>query len=167
MSKNIVFKIVIAVYIGFAVFRLTDPSLKWFKTQNSVTVVSSSPSNIKITKLNLDLAISPSVVKGNDWELFDDRVAWLSTSSLPGKGNTILYAHDRVGLFGNLNKLKIGDEIDVYADKWITYKVTEIHAVFPTDINSILSNKNRLTLYTCEGSFDQKRLVVYADLDDL
>lgn len=165
LQRNLVFKIVIAIYIGLAVFRLTDPALKWFNTNHPIVNLPANtipPTDIKIPKLGLDLAVSPSIVQGNDWELFDDRVAWLSTSAPAGAGNTILYAHDRVGLFGTLYKLKPGDEIDVYDNKWIIYKVTELHAVMPTDINSILSNENRLTLYTCEGSFDQKRLVVYA-----
>ena len=36
----------------------------------------------------------------------------------------------------------------------------------PEDVEAILSEDNQLTLYTCEGSFDQKRLVVYADPKD-
>lgn len=163
MSK--IFKIILAVYIGLAIFRLTDPNLRWTKEIPSTVETSvNKPTNIKIPKLNLDLAVSPSVVKGNDWQLFDDRVAWLSTSSLPGEGNVILYAHDRIGLFGELYKLKKGDEISIFSkDTWKTYKVTEVHEVTPTDINSILSDRIRLTLYTCSGAFDQKRLVVYAE----
>ncbi len=167
LLKNILFRIVVAIYVGLAVFRLTDPTLKWFKTfQTSVKqipVAIDIPSNIKIPKLNLDLAISPSVVEGNNWEVFDDRVAWLSSSAHPGKGNMILYAHDRKGLFSDLYKLRRGDDINIYEDSWMSYKVTEIRRVKPNDVNSILSDRNRLTLYTCEGSFDQKRLVVYAE----
>src|SRR5688572_23340462 len=109
MTKAAIFKIITIIYIGLAIFRLTDPNLMWTK-ENPSTVSTSikEPTNIKIPKLNLDLAVSASVVKGNDWQLFDDRVAWLSTSSLPGEGNAILYAHDRVGLFGDLYKLKKG-----------------------------------------------------------
>jgi LPXTG-site transpeptidase (sortase) family protein len=162
MSKLI--KITIAVFIGLAIFIFTDPSFKSFQNNQTLPQINTtSPTDIKIPSINLDIAISPSIVKGNNWQLFDDRVAWLSTSALPGKGNTILYAHDRVGLFANLYKLKVGDEIMIYYNKWLTYKVTELHAVTPTDISSILSNKNRLTLYTCVGTFDQKRLVVYAE----
>jgi len=166
LSKNLIFKILIASYIGLAVFRLTDPTLKWSRPKSTPTPIVNiilTPTNIKISKLNLDLAVSPSVVKDNNWELFDDRVAWLSTSNLPGKGNTILYAHDRPGLFGDLYKLKKGDQVEIYNNKWFTYKVIEVRKVNPTDVNSILSDKNRLTLFTCNGSFDQKRLVVYAE----
>ncbi|HWA52072.1 MAG TPA: sortase [Patescibacteria group bacterium] len=164
LSKNILFKLIIAVYIGAAVFALTNPSLQWTKPQpTTISTISNSPTDIKISKINLDLAISPAILKGNEWQLFDDRVAWLSSSALPGKGNTIMYAHDRVGLFANLKNLKPGDEIDIYTNKWIIYKVTQVHAVLPTDVNAVLGTQNRLTLYTCDGSFDQKRLVVYAE----
>ena len=169
-TRNLVFKFLIASYIGVAIFRLTDPTLKWSKTvptptsQSNGSAYSTSPNEIKIGKINLDLKISPSVVKDNDWEVFDDRVAWLSTSALPGKGNVILYAHDRRGLFGDLYKLKSGDEIEVYeGGQKFSYKVTEVHKVLPTDVNSILTDKKRLTMYTCSGTFDQKRLVVYAE----
>ena len=167
MAKDTVFKIILAVYVGLAVFRLTDPGLKWTKTKPRPGVVLPAsiipPSEIKIEKINLDLAISPSVVKDNEWEVFDDRAAWLATSSLPGKGNTIIYAHDRQGLFGSLDRLRKGDEIKIYVDKWLTYKVSEVKRVKPSDVEAILSDKNRLTLYTCDGAFDQKRLVVYAE----
>jgi len=91
---NTVFKFVFALYIGAAIFRLTDPTLKWVKpvSPQNVTQVaptSKSPTQIKIGKINLDLKVSPSVVVGNDWEVFDDRVAWLSTSALPTEGNSI------------------------------------------------------------------------------
>ena len=166
LSKSLVFKIILAIYLGLAVFRLTDPSLKWFlpKSTPMPAPVLYAPSEIKISKINLDLQVSASVVKDNDWQLFDDRVAWLSTSAKPGNGNTILYAHDRKGLFGDLYKLKVGDEIGLRVnDKWVYYKVTDSHKVLPTDVASILSDQNRLTLFTCNGSFDQKRLVVYAE----
>lgn len=163
VKPKLVISLIIAIYIGFAIFKITDPSLRWFLPKASpFPVIASSPTDIKIPKLNLDLAVSPSIIENNSWQLFDDRVAWLSTSSIPGKGNTILYAHDRTGLFGDLYKLKTGDEIDIYNGGWNTYMVTEIHAVTPTDVNSVFGNENRLTLYTCEGTFDAKRLVVYA-----
>jgi LPXTG-site transpeptidase (sortase) family protein len=159
---RVVFRFLIAIYIGLAVFRLTDPNLRWFRPSN-IPSLANAPTDIKIPKLNLDLAVSPSVIKGNEWQLFDDRVAWLSTSAIPTKGNTILYAHDRYGLFGDLYKLKVGDEVFVYAENWITYHITRIHSVIPSDVNSVFGNVNRLTLYTCEGTFDTKRLVVYAE----
>jgi LPXTG-site transpeptidase (sortase) family protein len=62
-----------------------------------------------------------------------------------------------------LYKLKVGDLVEVQqGGEWKSYTVTESRAVKPTDIDAILSPNNQLTLFTCEGSFDQKRRVVYA-----
>lgn len=123
------------------------------------------PTNLIISKLNLNLAISPSKVDGNNWEVFDDRVAWLASSALPGSGNTILYTHERPGLFLNLYRLKIGDEIKIYHNSWLTYKITKIKVVNSSDTASILSDKNQLVLFTCSGLKDQKRLIIYASLN--
>jgi LPXTG-site transpeptidase (sortase) family protein len=163
--KNTIFRLIFAIYIGLAIFRLSDPQIEWMKNKESKTIINNqAPTNIKIPKLNLDLAISPSRIKDNNWEVFNDRVAWLSTSSIPGRGNSILYAHNTQGLFANLYKLKTGDEIDIFVDdKWIAFYVTQTKRINPTDIASITSDKNRLTIYTCDGAFDKKRLVVYAE----
>jgi len=161
---KLIIKILIAIYIGLAIFKLTDPSLHWVKPAPTVIPsVAHAPTEIKIPKISLDIAISPSVLKGNDWQVYDDRVAWLSTSSLLGQGNTILYAHERPGLFLDLYKLKTGDEVDIFDGKWHIYQVKESHIVNPGDINAVFSDKNHITMYTCQGSFDQKRLVVYAE----
>lgn len=121
------------------------------------------PTRIRIPKLEANLTIKSATVSGNTWDMFDDAIAWLSTSSVPGQGNVILYGHNRKHLFGNLYTLKTGDLIEVEQNgAWLQYTVTESKAVSPKDVVSILSDQNRLTLYTCEGSFDQKRRVLYA-----
>jgi LPXTG-site transpeptidase (sortase) family protein len=121
------------------------------------------PSAINIPSISKNLPIKPATVRGNDWDLFDDAVAWLSTSATPKNGNVILYAHDWKSLWADLYKLKKGDPILVLAgDEWILYSVVESRAVDLHDVQSILTDKDRLTLYTCEGNFDQKRRLVYA-----
>lgn len=121
------------------------------------------PTAINIPKINRNLPIKPAEVHDNTWDLFSDAVAWLSTSAAPGDGNVILYAHDWVPLWADLVLLKPGDDIEVeQGNVWKKYKVTTSKAVDQHDVTSILSNSQRLTMYTCEGSFDQKRRVVYA-----
>lgn len=167
--KDIVFLVVVSLYIATAAFKLSDPVL-WEKkiSQKPDTLqiipVKYPPTAVKIPVLNKELIVSAALVKGNTWDVFDDKIAWLATSAVPGEGNVILYGHARQALFGDLYKLKPGDLVQVKkGDLWYSYKVTEVHRVTPDDVNSILSEKNRLTLYTCDGSFDEKRLVVYAD----
>lgn len=122
-----------------------------------------APTAINIPSIGKNLPIKPATVRGNDWDLFDDAVAWLSTSAVPKQGNVILYAHDWKSLWADLYKLKAGDPILVLqGDDWIPYSVTESRAISLHDVQSILTDKDRLTLYTCEGDFDQKRRLVYA-----
>lgn len=121
------------------------------------------PTNLSIPKLSLDLPISAAVIKNGQWQVYDDKVAWLATSSVPRKGNVILYAHNTQKLFGNLKDLKIGDTITVQQNGIESnYSVTKIQTIKANDVEAIVSENNQLTLYTCEGIFDQKRLVVYA-----
>lgn len=123
-----------------------------------------SPSSISIPTLGLELPVAAGVVKENQWTLFEDKASWLSTSEEPGFGNIIIYAHNRPNLFGNLDDILVGDEIVLaHQGKPHFYKVNEVRKVTPDDIGAVLSSKNRLTLYTCDGAFDQKRLVVIAE----
>ena len=122
------------------------------------------PTAINIPEIGKNLLVKPAYVHGNTWDMFDDAVAWLSTSATPGEGNVILYAHDRTNLWRDLYLLKNGDIVQVkQAGIWRNYTVTGSKAISPNDVAAIASTNNQLTMYTCEGSFDQKRRVVYAD----
>ena len=123
-----------------------------------------TPTSIYFPTLNLNLAISEAIIVDSEWSLYEDKVSWLSTSEEPGEGNVIIYAHNRPGLFGDLDKLALGDEIIIdHNNGRFKYGVTDSHKVKPNEIEAVLSDENRLTLYTCDGAFDQKRLIVIAE----
>lgn len=124
----------------------------------------SPPTAIFIPALNLDLTVAPGIVKNNQWTLYDDKISWLATSEAPGSGkNVILYGHNRPLLFGPLDKINIGEEIIVKNnDDTFVYVVSEMRKVSPKEVDVIISPKNQLTLYTCDGSFDERRLIVIA-----
>ncbi|MDZ4209943.1 MAG: sortase, partial [Candidatus Curtissbacteria bacterium] len=124
---------------------------------------SSQPTYITIPSVSINLPVSPGQIVDNQWTLYDTRVSWLSTSQTPGKGNVILYGHNRVNILANLEKVTIGSEISVKTkEKKYTYIISEKRKVTPEDIDAILSPKDQLTIYTCNGNFDEKRLVVIA-----
>ncbi len=181
--KRISFLVLFSLIVGTAVFLFTSPGGKnkdaprieqaaLSKEDEPIITIPSPttklpPTAIRIDKLDKSLPISAALVHDNEWDIFDNQVSWLSTSAIPGEGNVILYAHDRPEMFGDLNELEIGDIVEVLqSDEWRQYVVREIRSVTPSDVTAILSENNQLTLYTCEGSFDQKRLVVYADPKD-
>ena len=122
-----------------------------------------SPSKISIPALNIDLPVASGAISADTWTLYEDKASWLSTSETPGDGNVIIYAHNRKGLFGSLANITPGDKVLVdHEGNTFNYEVTEKRKVVPSDVDAILSENDQLTLYTCDGSFDQKRLIVKA-----
>lgn len=168
--------ILLSLLVGavvFAVFALprlrvfNDPATVTGPIGENVTATPTTklpPTRVRIPKLNKDLPIQAALVHDNQWDMFDKAIAWLSTSAVPGEGNVILYGHNWKSLIGDLYKLNAGDVIEVeQGGQWKRYSVTESRAVQAKDVSSILSDQDQLTIFTCEGSFDQKRRVVYAN----
>lgn len=123
------------------------------------------PKQIIIPKLKIDLKIKESKVISGYWEVFDNGAGWGEGSSPPGyPGNQVIFAHAKEGLFGNLDNIKTDDQIYVFnQNNWYVYKVTEVKEVYPGQTEVIEQTEDeRLTLYTCSGFRDQKRLVVVA-----
>ncbi len=127
-----------------------------------------APIGIKINSINLSLGITPAQINNNRWEASTTGISHLKSSVVPGqKGNAVLYGHNWPNLLGNLKDVKVGDTINVtnsdQSEK--TFVIEYITEVTPLEI-SILeeSEDTRITLYTCSGFLDTKRLVVVAKL---
>ncbi|HEY0493130.1 MAG TPA: sortase [Candidatus Dormibacteraeota bacterium] len=89
-------------------------------------------------------------------------------SSPIGSGNAVLYGHDDIegSVFGRLQELKSGDEIDVTPTgaSPVVYHVTGRTIVQPNAVQILNpTNDVRLTLFTCWPTWvDSQRLVVTA-----
>lgn len=124
-----------------------------------------SPVKIIIPKVNIDLTVTESKIVDGYWELSENTASHGEGSANPGeKGNIVVFAHAREGLFYNLKDVKKDDVIYIFTkDKWITYKVKDITAVLPNQTQIIKpTEKETLTLYTCTGFYDEKRLIIKA-----
>jgi sortase A len=84
-------------------------------------------------------------------------------------GNTVIFAHARDGLFGPLRNIVKGESVYIMMkDRWMSYKVTKTQLVNPDQTEVIAPTKDEtLTLYTCSGFLDSKRLIVTAVPDHL
>lgn len=123
------------------------------------------PVRILIPKADIDLKVVDAPIVDGYWELSDNTASYGLGSGRPGtKSNTVIFAHAREGLFYNLKDVKLDDIIYVFTkDKWYRYKVNKIDAVYPNQTEVIKPTKNEvLTLYTCTGFYDEKRLIVTA-----
>jgi sortase A len=124
-----------------------------------------NPVRILIPKAGIDIKVVDSPIIDGYWQLSDNTASYGLGSGHPGaKGNTVIFAHAREGLFYNLKDVKIGDIIYIFTkDKWYRYQVGTITAVYPNQIEVLQnSTKEVLTLYTCTGFSDEKRLIVTA-----
>lgn len=127
--------------------------------------IQNDPVRILIPKVGIDLKVVNAQIVNGYWELSEDTASYGLGSGKPGaKGNTVIFAHARDGLFYNLKEIKQDDVIYVFTkNNWFRYKVNKITQVFPNQKEVIEPTKNEvLTLYTCTGFLDEKRLIVTA-----
>ena len=123
------------------------------------------PKRIIIPKLLIDLEVKRAKIVRGFWEVFLDSAGWGEGSGTAGEaGNQVIFAHAREGLFLPLKNIKNGERIYVLTeDKWYSYQVVEIKEVFPNQTEVIAATDDeRLTLYTCSGFSDSKRLIAIA-----
>lgn len=125
----------------------------------------SSPVRIVIPKRDIDLDVKFSKIVKGYWEISETNASHGEGSANPGEnGNIVIFAHARAGLFGNLKDISKDEYIYVFTkEKWFRYKVSEIKTVYPKQIQTVAPTDSEvLTLFTCSGFFDEKRLIVKA-----
>lgn len=123
------------------------------------------PDRVIIPSISVDVEVKSAKVINGRWEVFEDTGSFGLGSALPGeKGNSVMFAHAREGLFLPLRKISTGETIYILTqNKWHEYKVTEVREVSPRDTSVIGQTVDEtLTLYTCSGFADSKRLIVVA-----
>lgn len=127
---------------------------------------STYPVAITIDTAHINASIIPTTIKDGIWQIAHDKAAFLETSSTPAEGgNIIIYGHNLKNLFGNLYLAKVGDTIKVKTANNLIYEyqVKDIKTVDPSDIDEVTpTDYEVLTVYTCTGLFDSKRLVIKA-----
>ena len=126
------------------------------------------PEWISIKNRDITVEVTAGGYEDGKWILDGNYVLYLPTSDKLGQGgNTILYAHNREKLFGNLKNVSIGDTVllgDSHG-KIYAYKVYSREYIKPYEVEKINTDKrNTVTLFTCDGWFDEERLVVKAEI---
>ena len=135
-----------------------------------------------LEELNTKITITSIYVEGLVYEGVDSHTMnkgfWhFPPSNLPGqKGNIVVIGHRYAKLppskdtFFNLDKVKVGDKIEVIqSDNKFTYIVTETKVVEKNDISVLQDYSDyRITLITCSPLWTSKqRLVIVGKLDKL
>lgn len=168
----IILGFVILILSGFLVWRINDPARLQFSNVELKKLekpyLKPTPTTLVYRDLSLKLPIIPANKTGNFWETTSKGVSYLVTTPEPGEtGNSIMYGHNWGSILGNLNKAAPGQILEIYFSDGDRkeFKVKYVQEV-NQDNGSVLkeTTDKRITLYTCSGLFDQKRLVVIATL---
>lgn len=128
------------------------------------------PQRIIIPAVEINLPVEKARIVNETWEVLSDVASFGEGTSFPGEqGNTIIFSHAIYSLFGNLPNVPIESYVYLTTDSYtFTYKIVKTNSVTPDDLSILKSgNEKTLILYTCEGSFDEKRFVAKAVLVDI
>jgi LPXTG-site transpeptidase (sortase) family protein len=157
------------IFAGFLIWqRYYNPyRLDFFGAPaNSVSKITFLPVRIVIPDLKLDLPVVPTQLIAGHWPTTPEGVSFLTSSAMPGNsGNSIFYGHNWPRLLGNLYQIKTGQVIKVYMSNGseVDFQVGQINNVAPDDIRIMVGTYfKQLTIYTCTGFADSRRLVVLA-----
>ncbi len=125
----------------------------------------------------VDINVEGAIYQGESSLTMDKGFWHFPISKFPGeKGNVVIIGHRFLNLppatdtFYNLDKIKIGDHIDItHSEGEYTYIVVETKEVESNDMSIIEQGDDyKLTLVTCTPLWtSEKRLVVIAKLDKL
>src|SRR3990167_10367718 len=120
-----------------------------------------------IPELGIDLPVIPAYIKKDKWDTTTGGISWLIASPIPGElGNSILYGHNWNSLLGDLENAQTGYTVEILYKNSVKryFRISYIAIVNPNQIHVLnQTNDARLTIYTCTGFLDQKRLVVTAE----
>jgi sortase A len=125
----------------------------------------SEPIKILIPSVNIDLPVVESQIVNGYWTISDTKASHGEGSGYPGqKGNIVIFAHAKNDMFGPLKKIKTGANIYLLSNnRWYKYQVQSSELVSPTELSSVQETTDEtLTLFTCSGFLDAKRLIVKA-----
>jgi len=125
-----------------------------------------SPRILEIPSINIKLNVVSATFSNKKWSETENNLGYLETSALPGtNGNSIFYGHNRTSVLGRLNKIKVGDTVQITSgdgtsSKFVVYDFFEVTPDQTHILNT--SETPKITIYTCSGFFDTKRFVVLA-----
>lgn len=124
------------------------------------------PTSVEIPSQEILLPINLARVEDGEWKFDGEGAFYLTQSPIPGdKGNSIIFGHNFPTAFGKLANTKTGDIIKVSFNDGSTKEFEVEYKLNVTpDQTHILeqTDDTRISIYTCSGFLDLKRLVVVA-----
>lgn len=149
------------------VFRVPENTIRYIRQ--------GSPERIRAPRLGVDLPVALGAYNAelDEWTLSYDRAyhANLTVPTNDYHGTTLIYGHNRRGLFAELHQLQPNDIVEVYTDSGyiFKYRFHRHKLVSPRDTHVLRQNTSKptLVLQTCEGGWSEQRKLFYFQLEDV
>ena len=172
-SKDVLisFAILGLVLIALGVYIRYCNSILSFKhtseyPQKYERIAYAKPVKLTIPSVNIETIVEEKNIVEGIWEISRNTASYLSKSAVPGQGgNIVIYGQNKENVFEPLNEVDLDEEI------YLSDEEGEIHRYYIVDIQVVDSDDTEvvlptdyevLTVYTCTGLFDSKRLVIKA-----
>ena len=153
-------------YTGYTLSKQNSPAFDYNPPEVIRNVEFPYPTELEIPDLNIKLPIEQAEIIKGEWQVSEKNASHLAISGNPGENtNMVIYGHNKFNVLAKLKNAKKGSIISIKNTKGIVYKyiIKEISIVQPTELEVVMPTQTEiLTLFTCTGFADSKRLVVRA-----
>lgn len=111
------------------------------------------------------IAVIPAETKAGQWSVAETAANYLVGSGElgTGRGNVVIYGHNRRGILADLERVQVGEvgEVIDAAGRSYLFVVTDILIVGVNEVEWLKpTDEPVITIYTCTGILDSQRLVV-------
>lgn len=167
-NKNLSLIFGILLLLIFSVWRYHQVRILSFNTQKLATVKNSNikPIYIKSYPVGIDIEVGDTTINKGVWSILPNKASYLIDSAGIGdSGNIIIYGHNKDTILGPLRWINKGALIELTGSdqKQYKYRVEIIDTIDPNNLKYIeQKEKETLTIYTCSGFLDTKRVVAVA-----
>jgi len=124
-----------------------------------------APVLISIPQADIAVEVVPGAVHNGIWSIAPVG-NYLVSSGLPGEGsNIVLYGHNNRAVFGNLDKVEVGSVVLLVDQEGARheYEIYNKYSTSPDDDEPLQPGlRETVTIYTCTGFLDSRRLIVQA-----
>jgi LPXTG-site transpeptidase (sortase) family protein len=138
---------------------------------NGSPMISGKPTHITIQTVNIDLNVIPGYYypSTKSWTLSDYNAQWGTITDQPNNkgGDTFIYGHALMNVFGRLPQIKPGAQAVVITDNGHTFTYTyRANTIVPPTNTSLFTYQGKpiLILQTCSGAWYQNRQLFVFDL---
>ena len=136
--------------------------------QQTAPEANTQPVHLELIKAGVSVKVEPGYLQNGRWSVVPDAANYLVSSSLPDEGgNILIYGHNKKEVLANLKQAEIGEVVELTSKdgQKRQYRIVKRYVTGSNDTSPLEERmEETLTIYTCTGFLDTKRLVIEGQL---